>query len=195
MLIALAEIRKILAGDGHEPITEMRISQLVKEGMPKAARGKYDAVRCMYWYIGSLRRTVAKRETVNADGSSSNLMSDRRRLIAAQAEREELELAKQRGNLIPITEHVRILADMVTETRARLLAVPGRVAPAVLNETSRVVAQGKIETEIRVALGDLAGRVPRAEPPDAPAAAAPPATSPASIHPRKKQRPGRRRTK
>jgi phage terminase Nu1 subunit (DNA packaging protein) len=161
----LRQIRTVLAGEGHEPLSEMRITQLVREGMPKAAHGQYAPERCMYWYIGFLRRTVARRETTNEDGSSSNLTGERKRLLAVQAQRAELELDKARGSTIGILEHAKAISDIVIETRARLMAVPGRAAVAVLNESSRVMAQAKIEKEIRHALADLAKYIPRVDVP------------------------------
>ncbi len=55
------EIRRLLAGEGNEPITEMRVSQLVKMGLPKRARGEYDPLDAMHWYIGHLRRNARVR--------------------------------------------------------------------------------------------------------------------------------------
>lgn len=161
-LFSLSQIRTILAGDGHEPLSEMRISQLIRQGMPKESRGQYDPVNCMFWYIGSLRNTVNSRSTVNEDGSATNLTSTRKRLLDVQTERAELDLARAKGEIITIGEHSKILADVVVETRARILAVAARVAPAVIGESSRVMAQAKIEKEIRAALGELSKLVPSA---------------------------------
>lgn len=154
--VTIKQICTILAGEGHEPLSEMRITQLVRDGMPKEARGQYDPVRCMYWYIGSLRTVVSRRETQNTDGTSSNLTTERKRLITAQAERTELELAKTRGELITTTECERLLSEIVLETRARLLAVPARAARQLVGEKSMVMAQAKVEKEIRVALDEMA---------------------------------------
>jgi phage terminase Nu1 subunit (DNA packaging protein) len=176
-LFTLRQICAILAGDGNDPLSEMRITQLVRKGMPKEARGQYDPVRCMYWYIGWLRGTMSKRETGNDDGSSTNLTFERKRLLAVQAQRAELELAKSKGSMISIVDHARALSEVVVESRARLLAVPSRVARQLVNETSLVMAQAKVEKEIRAALAELAKHVPRFEAPESVITAAPPAAA------------------
>lgn len=181
----ISQVRAILAGDGHEPLSVMRITQLVREGMPKEARGQYDPVRCMYWYIGSLRRSISKRETINTDGTSSNLTGERKRLLTAQAEREEIELEKLRGQVVPIVFHGKALSDLVVEVRARIMSVPAHVAPQLVGERSRTMINAKIEKELAAALADLGGTTPRL-----PAPAALPAivTSPATPPSKKKKR-------
>ena len=153
--VGVKEICRVLAGDGNPPLTPERIRQLVNEGMPKAGRNEYDAVRCMFWYLGKVRRMVSHKETENADGSASGIRSERKRLLKVQADREELELAQIQGRLVTLEDWEKATADIVAAAKARLLAVPARVAPRVLGETSRVLVQGIIEKEIKEALQAL----------------------------------------
>jgi len=153
--VGIQEICRVLAGEGNAPLTPERIRQLVNEGMPRAGRNKYDAVRCMFWYLGKLRRMVTHKETENADGSASSIRAERKRLLKVQADREELELAQLQGRLVTVEDWEKATADIVAAAKARLLAVPARVAPRVLGETSRVMVQGLIEKEIKEALQAL----------------------------------------
>ena len=63
MLMRSQEIRELLAGDGHAPLTEMAISKFVEEGMPKHRRGEYDGLACARWYLGRLRTRAHIRES------------------------------------------------------------------------------------------------------------------------------------
>lgn len=157
--VGVKEICRILAGEGKAPLTPMRITQLVKEGMPKSDRGEYDPVRCMFWYIGKLRGHVEHKE--GEDGTSTQ--GERKRLIKAQADREELELAKARSEIISIADHTKILGDMAVETRAFVQAIPARAAADLVGETSRVMIQAKLEKHCNFALTKLATVVPRLE--------------------------------
>jgi hypothetical protein len=62
-LINTIELCRILAGQGNQPLTKPRITQLEKEGMPKAGRDQWDAVQCMYWYLGVRRRQCLVRSS------------------------------------------------------------------------------------------------------------------------------------
>jgi len=56
---------------------------------------------------------------------------------------------------VAVEDWEKATADIVAAAKARLLAVPARVAPRVLGETSRVMVQGLIEKEIKEALQAL----------------------------------------
>lgn len=151
------EICRILAGEGNQPLSLERVRQLVRKGMPQDSKGEYDAVRCMYWYLGELRRIVANKETENEDGSSaSNIRAERKRLLRAQADREELELAALQKQMVTVEEWESYTAELVVSAKARIMAVPSRVAPRVVGETNRVIVQGVIEKELKTALAELA---------------------------------------
>jgi len=154
--IGTSELCRLLAGEGNPPLTRERIRQLVNEGMPKVARDEFDGVRCMFWYLGKLRRAVAHKETENEDGSSTGIRAERKRLLKTQADREELELAELRREMLKVSDWEAATADLVTTAKARILAVPARVAPRVVGETNRVLVQGMIEKELKAALSELA---------------------------------------
>ena len=154
--VGIKEICRVLAGEGNPPLTPERIRQLVNEGMPKAGRNEYDAVRCMFWYLGKVWRMVSHKETENDDGSSTGIRAERKRLLKTQADREELELAELRREMLKVSDWEAATADLVTTAKARILAVPARVAPRVVGETNRVLVQGMIEKEIKAALSSIA---------------------------------------
>lgn len=163
------ELCRILAGEGNPALTAMALTKLVKQGMPKEDRGQYDPVRCMFWYLGRLRRSVHHKETANDEGGTSNLQAERKRLVKMQADREELNLAKARGEVIAIADHEAILADMAMEVKARVMGVGPRVAPKLVGLESRVQVQAVLETAHKEVLVDLSKRVPQLKPEPEPA--------------------------
>jgi hypothetical protein len=44
-------------------LSERRIGQLVKEGMPKEGRGQYDPIKCAGWYVRYLQAAIATMNT------------------------------------------------------------------------------------------------------------------------------------
>lgn len=160
-LINTLELCRILAGQGNQPLTKPRITQLEKEGMPKAGRDQWDAVTCMYWYLGVLRRHVRSRMSENQDGSSSSVEQERKRLLRFQGDRAEVEAAKARGEAMSVADHERILGDFAQEVAVRVRAVGPRIAGDLTNEPSRTMIQAKLEKAHDEALVSIAAVVPR----------------------------------
>ena len=96
------ELCRILGGDGNPPLSPQRISQLVGEGMSKLGRGRFDPIRCLYWYLGKLGRSTKASSSENLDGSHSSVESERKRLLRATAKRHELDYRRQLAKLVPI---------------------------------------------------------------------------------------------
>lgn len=77
------------------------------------------------------------------------------RKIAAEAELAELELAKERGSLIPIALHGERLAKILERVRARLVAIPGKVAPRLVGVASATEAQAMVNEAVAESLEEL----------------------------------------
>lgn len=127
-LVSVRELCALLAGEGQPPLTEMRISQLVGEGMPKAARGQYDPMACMHWYLGKLRTAVQRKSSEGSDGSTRDLMAERTRLTAAQADQAELDRDEKIGRLIPLDVHENIMTSWALVVKQLALAIPARLS-------------------------------------------------------------------
>jgi hypothetical protein len=139
-------------------LTEQRVQQLVKEGMPREARGLYDAVKCMAWYIRYLQKALEKKSIPIRDGSYSGEREQRVRLLTADADLKEIQLAKERGELVAISDVEAEMTNLVLTTKARILAVAPRVAPELLGLTSRVMAHAIVEKALNEALLQLSKR-------------------------------------
>jgi hypothetical protein len=78
------------------------------------------------------------------------------RLLRADADLREMELASERGQLVAIQDVEKELTDLVITTKARAMAIAPRLAPELVGETSRVMIQAKPEKACRESLAYLA---------------------------------------
>jgi phage terminase Nu1 subunit (DNA packaging protein) len=137
-------------------LTTARIHQLVQEGLPKKLRGKYDRDECTGWYIRYLQALVEKKVIMDEGGKIfASEREERLRQLRADADLTEIKLARERGQLVLVSEVEKEMADLVLTTKARMLAVAPRVAPDLVGETSRVMVQAKIEKAVKDALMQL----------------------------------------
>ena len=139
-------------------LTESRVHQLVKEGLPKEARGQYDPVKCMWWYIRYLQRALERKAVPTLDGGFVGEREERIRLLRADADLREIELAKERSQLVSIDDVEREMTDLILTTKSRIMAVAPRLAPELLGETSRVMVHAKIDKALKEALLALSKR-------------------------------------
>lgn len=139
-------------------LTEQRVHQLVREGLPKEGRGQFDPIKCLMFYIRYLQRALEKKSVPTLDGSFVGEREERVRLLRSQADLSEIELSKQRSQLVAIQDVDKAMTDLVVTTRARVLAVAPRLAPELLGQTSRVMVHAKIESALKEALLDLSRR-------------------------------------
>jgi phage terminase Nu1 subunit (DNA packaging protein) len=135
-----------------------RISQLVKLGLPKKCRGKYDRDQCAGWYIRYLQALAEKKAIVLGEGGEAFISerAERLRLLRADADLREMELARERSQLVAIQDVEKEMAGLILVTRARVLAIGARVAPALVGENSRLMIQAVIETAQKEVLSRLA---------------------------------------
>lgn len=136
-------------------LSKSRVFQLVHEGLPKELRGKYDLDKCYGWYVRYLQAALEKK-AIPIDGQYASEREERLRNLRADADLKEIELARERGLLVAIDDVEKEMTELVLTTKARVMAVAPRLAPEILGETSRVMAQAKIEKALKDALLHLA---------------------------------------
>jgi hypothetical protein len=149
-------------------LTVSRVHQLVKEGLPKEGRGQFDPVKCMLWYIRYLQNALEKKAVPTLDGGFVGEREERVRLLRADADLREMELARERSVTITLDVHEKELTDLVLTTKARIMAIPPRLAPELVGETSRVMIQAKLEKACKESLAYLAKAVDDGRSPDTP---------------------------
>ena len=120
-------------------LDERRVQQLVKEGLPRAARGQYDPVKCMLFYIRYLQAALERKSVPTADGGYAGEREERIRLLRADADLREIELAKERGQLVALPDIEAALTDLVLTTKARIMAIPPSRSPRTEVNSPRLV--------------------------------------------------------
>jgi phage terminase Nu1 subunit (DNA packaging protein) len=134
-------------------LTIRRVYQLTNEGViPRAEKGRYELVPAVQGYIRYLRDRAIGADALPDESARAS----RARLIKAQAEAQEMENAKVRGELLP-REQVRLALSMVFGVvRNRILAIDKKLPMRVVGCNSLKEIQG-ISTEMHhEALSELA---------------------------------------
>jgi phage terminase Nu1 subunit (DNA packaging protein) len=147
-LVTVATVAKALN------LTDRRIAQLVKEGMPRAERGRYDPWACALWYVRYLQKALTARGTENDEGGATSWREERKRLARFQANNEELLYKKNIGELIPAELLRSKFAQFASTTHDRFLSLPSRMAPKLEGE-SREVIRVKLYEAVRDVLNGL----------------------------------------
>jgi phage terminase Nu1 subunit (DNA packaging protein) len=146
-VVSLAVIAKLFN------LTGRRVQQLVAEGIiPRAEKGKYELVPCVRGYISYLQERAVGKSVEDIDTNK-----ERGRLLKAQADKVDLEVAALRGELVPIDKTQAVWTAYLANCRAKLLAIPHKLAPRVLLAKEVAEVQAIIEGEIHECLTELAG--------------------------------------
>jgi len=126
-------------------VSEQHLRSLARKGViPMRVPGRFPLKAAVRATVDHLRTTRP------GAASNASLAEERKRLIAEQADREALRNAETRGELVSATDVKAAWESILTDVRARLLAVPAR-----LPELDRATAE-RLDREIRDALEALA---------------------------------------
>lgn len=112
-------------------LTERRIRQLAEEGIiVKVKRGRYDLSTSIRNYIIHLKTNNDLKE----DKSDKEIDYDMEHALLERAKREkvELELAAMRGQVHHSEDVERIMNDMLSNFRSKLLALPTKASPMLI---------------------------------------------------------------
>jgi phage terminase Nu1 subunit (DNA packaging protein) len=118
-------------------MTPRRVQQLVKEGIiPKPkSRGEYEIGPCVIGYIRHLNSML--------NGEAGDLLTEKTRLVRAQAEKAEFEIAQLKDSFVSLAKAERGWSALVVAFRAKMLTLPYRAAAFVINkseaETERII--------------------------------------------------------
>jgi phage terminase Nu1 subunit (DNA packaging protein) len=119
-------------------------------GMPRVDRGQYDVVKCVHWYLDYKDRLIG--EARRGDESEQQA---RARLTKATADLRELELARERGELIPADTIKFLWERVVVSFKTKMLSIPTKLPQRLV--ACRDINQVKdlLEREIYEALNEL----------------------------------------
>jgi hypothetical protein len=117
------------------------VSAWISKGCPRQDSGRMDLREVVAWLVDR--------------AGTSTSSPDRERWIRARADREEMRVLKEQGELIPIPLFRRLIERLMVETRGRLIALPGRAAPMVIGSNSFAEVTEILSTLVDEALGEL----------------------------------------
>lgn len=119
-------------------VSRQTINNWEKEGCPKRGHGRWNFIEVLQWR-GELNNDEDKNVNWNLEKIKADTM-----LKQKQAELAEIELQRQRGEIIEIEKVKEIASDIIVSTKNLLLAVPSKVAPhiagiSVLEDFSKLI--------------------------------------------------------
>jgi hypothetical protein len=85
-----------------------------------------------------------------------DLNVERARKVKAEAELAEIELAKEREDLIEVDAVRHVWGELVIAAKSRLLSIPAKLAPVVAVEDAPATCKYLVEEQINEALDELA---------------------------------------
>lgn len=133
-------------------VSKSEVKRLVDEAIiKKDLRGTYDLLHSLKGYIGYLQVRSGGTKGVSAD-----YHEERSRLTRAQADKAEFEASVMAGKLVDVDQLIQAWESMLSSMRAKLLALPSKMAPVLADEDVPGVVQGIIDDYMREALEELA---------------------------------------
>ncbi len=144
----------------HLGVSQPTVAKLVSAGvfLPTGARGGLDLDACRRAYLGRLREEAAGRAAYGgADGEPEelDLIAERARLAAAQADRIEMQNLETRGSVVLVEDAVRIMGEHLAKVRTRLLAIPAECALLFAAARTAPLAEAAIRRVVYDALTEL----------------------------------------
>lgn len=131
------------------------IGQWIGKGCPYVSKGGpgrqwvFNSADVLSW------REDQVAQMALGDTKSLDIDEARRRKLAAEAALVELDLAKRRGDVIEIEEVAGVVGDDYANVRAKLLALPSKLAPQIIGAVDAAECQALIERGVSEALEEL----------------------------------------
>lgn len=138
-------------------ISSPTIDNWEKRGMPVQKKGgkgvanEYNTAEVIKWWASDEASPGASRATGEE--------AAKERKLTAEAGLAEIKLAEARGEVVPTDKAVKGFAKMTAAVRAKMLAIPTKLAPVVAVTTDIEMARAAIEEAVREALSELADGV------------------------------------
>ena len=131
-------------------LSERRVRQLRDEKVIAEIRpGLYDLIDTNRRYINYLR----KRNPESEEAIDYN--TERAKLIRAKRKNEEYELQLKENKLHASEDIEAVMKDMLVNFKARLMAIPAKLAPALCKKTDRAEIFKLLKEHIDEALQEL----------------------------------------
>ena len=131
-------------------VSERRVRQLRDEKVIAEVRpGLYDLIDTNHRYINYLRkRNPESEETIDYN-------TERAKLVRAKRKNEEYELHLKENKLHSSEDIEAVMKDMLVNFKARLMAIPAKLAPVLCKKTDRAEIFKLLKEHIDEALLEL----------------------------------------
>lgn len=136
-------------------LSTRRIHQLKAEGLPTVGRGQYELGPCMAWYIRYLQGKLEKMGP-NMNSDTPDLIAERTRLAKEQGDKLAIENSIKRGELVYVSDVVGAWSEHISNARSKLLSLPSKTAPQLVNQPNANVIASKLREDIDTILYELA---------------------------------------
>ena len=138
----------------HLDLSVKRVSELIRDGIlpSKMGRSPLNIDVCRVAYISYLRKLGG----YNKRSGTGDIAEEKTKLTAAQARKAELEVEEMEGSLIPSQLVEDTWIDYVSNTRAKLLGLPSRIAHQVITVDKYAEAELILKEQVHEALNELA---------------------------------------
>lgn len=150
-----ASLEKMIGVSGR------RIRQLAEEGIiVRAAKGRYKLMDSITNYILTLKVAM---EAAGTDFSDGEIDLEEEKAIHERVKRHisELKLQVMKGELHRSGDVERVMTDMLVSIRARLLAMPTKLAPLLVARNDAGYIRTAINREVLDALNELKDYSPK----------------------------------
>lgn len=135
-------------------ITDRRVRQLVEEKvLEPVSRGKYELIKTVQTYCTYLRQKAEVND--NKMSSQSAYESERALHEKAKREKAEIELAIMKNELHDAVDVERVMTNMLTILRTRLLSIPEEIAEDLIRAETEADAEEILMEHIKLALIEL----------------------------------------
>lgn len=131
-------------------VSERRVRQLRDEKVIAEVRpGLYDLIDTNRRYINYLRKRNPESET------AVDYNTERALLVRAKRKNEEYELELKENRLHASEDIETVMKDMLVNFKARLMAIPAKLAPVLCKKTDRAEIFKLLKEHIDEALQEL----------------------------------------
>ncbi len=135
-----------------------QIRRLAEEGLLiKTSNGRYKLQESVYNYILNLKvnnQQVEKDEELDLDKEKAKHEKVKREMA-------ELKLALMKGSMHKSEDVQQVMVDMLANFKTRCLALPAKVAPSLVNQSSRAEIQETLQKEMNQLLCELKDYSPK----------------------------------
>lgn len=127
-------------------VSARTIQNWCDQGCPRNEDGTYSAPAVVQWLLAQ-------------QNTGSEYDTQRERLAAAQAEKVETENRLRRQELAEMAEVADAWSDHIANARSKLLSMPAKLGPQLVNLADPAVIASKVRTEVYASLLELAADV------------------------------------